>query len=74
MTTGCKNTMLAVVGKRTLTDDVLSTTMRLVEQIMTSRPPTSVCDDPEDLEALTPIHFRLGGASLATPFTPDAQR
>ena len=66
--------MIAIVGNRTLTDDVLSTTMCLVEQILNSRPLTSVSDDPEYLEALTPNHFLLGRASPATPFIPDAQR
>ena len=65
--------MMAIVGNRTLTDDVLSTTMCLVEQILNSRLLTSVSDDPEDLEALTPNHFLLGRASPATLFITDAQ-
>ena len=65
--------MMAIVGNRTLTDEVLSTTRCLVEQILNSRPLTSV-SDPEDLEALTPNHFLLGRASPATPIIPDAQR
>ena len=74
MVRSCKKAMMAIVGNRTLTDDVLSTTMCLVEQILNSRPLTSASDDPEDLEALTPNHFLLGRASPATPFIPDAQR
>ena len=74
MVRSCKRAKMAIVGNRTLTDDVLSTTMCLVEQILNSRPLTSVSDDPEDLEALTPNHFLLGCASPATPFIPDAQR
>ena len=62
------------MGNRTLKDDVLSTTMCLVEPILNSRPMTSVSDDPEDLEALTPNHFLLGRASSTTPFIPDVQR
>ena len=38
---------------------------------MNARPLTSVSDDPDDL---TPNHFLLGRANLATPFLPDAQR
>ena len=41
---------------------------------MNSRTLTSVSDDPEDLEALTPNHFLLGLASPATSFIPDTQR
>ena len=74
MVRSCKKAMMAIVGNRTLTDDVLFTTMCLVEQILNSRPLTSVSDDPEDLEALTPNHFLLGRANPAIPFIPDAQR
>ena len=74
MVRSCKKAMIAIVGNRTLTDDVLSTAMCLVEQILNSRPLTSVSDNPKDLEALSPNHFLLGRSSPATPFIPDAQR
>ena len=74
MLRNCKKVMMAIVGKRTLTDGVLSTTMCLVEQILNARPLTSVSDDPEELEAFTPNHFLLGRASPATPFIPYPQR
>ena len=70
----CKKAMMAIVGNRKLTDDILSTTMCLVEQVLNSRPLTSVSDEPDDLEALTPNCFLLGRATPATPFIPDAQR
>ena len=70
----CKKAMIAVLDGRPLTDDVLITTMCLVEQTLNARPLTRVSDDPDDLEALTPNHFLLGRANLATPFLPDAQR
>ena len=54
--------MMAIVGNRTLTDDALSTTMCLVEQILNWRPLT------------IPNHFLQGRASPATPFIRDAQR
>ena len=69
----CKKAMIAVLDGRSLTDDVLITTMCLVEQTLNARPLTSVSDDPDDLEALTPNHFLLGTANLATPFLPVAQ-
>ena len=66
--------MMAIVGNRTLTDDVISTTMCLVEQILNLRTLTSVSDDREVLEALTTNLFLLRRASPATPFIADAQR
>ena len=68
-----KKAMFAIVDDRTLTDDVLVTTMCLVEQTLKSRPLTSVSDDPDDLEALTLNHFFFVKASLATPFLRDTQ-
>ena len=66
--------MIAVLDGQSLTDDVLITTMCLVEQTLNARPLTSNSDDPDDLEALTPNHFLLERANLPTPFLPDAQR
>ena len=74
MVRSCKITMMEILGNRTLTDGVLSTTMCLVEQILNSRPLTSVSDYREDLEALTANHFLLGRASPAIPFIPGVQR
>ena len=70
----CREAMIAVLDGRSLTDDVLITTMCLVEQTLNARPLTSVSVDPDDLEALTPNHFLLERANLPTPFLPDAQR
>ena len=70
----CKKAMIPVLDGRSLTDDVLITTMCLVEQTLNARPLNSVSDDPDDLEALTPNHFLMGRNNLATPFLPDAQR
>ena len=65
--------MIAVLDGRSLTDDVLITTMCLVERTLNARPLTSVSDDPDDFEDLTLNHL-LGRAILATPFLPDSQR
>ena len=60
--------MIAVLDGRSLTDDVLITTMCLVEQTLNARPLTSGSDDPDDLEALTPNHFLLGKGKFSDPF------
>ena len=46
----CEKAMIAVLDGRSLTDDVLITTMCLVEQPLNARPLTSFSDDPDDLE------------------------
>ena len=74
MVRSCKKAMMSILGNRTLKDDILSTTMCLVEQILNSRSLTNVSDDSEDLEALTPNHFLLRRASPASPFMPDDQQ
>ena len=56
----CKKVMIAILDNRSLTDEVLSTTMCLVEQTLNAIPLTALSDDPEDLTALTPNHFLLG--------------
>ena len=66
--------MIAVLDGRSLTDDVLITTLCLVEQTLNARPLTSVSDDPDVLEVLITNHFLKGRANLATPFLPDSQR
>ena len=53
---------VAVLEGRSLTDDVLTTTMCLLEHTLNATPLTSASEDPDDLEALTPNHFLLGRA------------
>ena len=43
----CKEVMIAILDYRSLTDEVLSTNMCLVEQTRNARPLTAVSDDPE---------------------------
>ena len=64
--------MFAILGNRRLTLPVLTTTICLVQQTLNARPLTPVSDDPEDLGALKPNHFLLGGPVLAEPLMPDA--
>ena len=66
--------MIAILDNRGLTDEVLSTTMCLVEQTLNARPLTAVSDDPEDLTALTPNHFLPGRESASAPFMPCSER
>ena len=66
--------MIAIVDNRSLTHEVLSTTMCLVEQTLNARPLTAVTDDPEDLTALTTNHFLLGRENVSAPFMPSNER
>ena len=66
--------MIAILDNRSLTDEVLSTTMRLVEQTLNARPLTAVSDDPEDMTALTPNQFLLGRENASAPFMPSIER
>jgi len=63
----CKRAMYDILGSRRLTDEVLTTTMCLVEQTINARPLTAVSSDIEDIEALTPNHFLLGRPSMCLP-------
>ena len=49
--------MIAILNNRSLTNEVQSTTLCLVEQTLKARPLTAVNDDPDDLTALTPNQF-----------------
>ena len=69
-----KKVMIAILDSRSLTDEVRSTTMCLVEQTLNARPLTAVSDDPEDLTALTPNHFLLGQENASAPLMPSSER
>ena len=62
--------MYAVLGNRSVTDDVLSTTICIVEQTLNARPLTPVSSDLNDLGALTPNHFLLGNKNVCLPYLP----
>ena len=55
----CKTAMYAVLGNRSVTEDVLSTTMCIVEQTLNSRPLTPVSSEVNDLEALRAVHIEV---------------
>ena len=74
MVQSCKKVMIAILHIRSLTDEVLSTTMCLVEQTLNARPLTAVSDDPKDLTALTPNNFLLGRENASAPFMSSSER
>ena len=55
----CKKAMYVVLGNRSTTEDVLSTTICLVEQTLNARHLTPVSSDVNDLESITPNHSSL---------------
>ena len=63
-----KRCLKAVVKDRLLHEDALHTLLLEIESIVNSRPLTSVSDDIDDLEPLTPIHFLIGRSSPNTNF------
>ena len=70
----CKKLMIAILDSRSLAEEVLSTTMCLVEQALNARPLSAVSDDPEDLTALTPNHFLLARENGSAPFMLSSER
>ena len=70
----CKKAMYAVLGNRSVTEDLLSTTMCLVEQTLNARPLTPVSSHATDLEAITPNHFPLGNKNFCLPYLSGAEQ
>ena len=58
----------AVVKDQLLHEDTLHTLLLEIESIVNSRPLTSVSDNINDLEPLTPNHFLIGRSSPNTNF------
>ena len=69
----CKEAMYAVLGNRSVTEDVLSTTMCIVELTLNATPLTPVCSGVSDLKALTPNHFLLGNKNFCLPYLSFAE-
>ena len=55
------------IGEQKLTFEELSTLLAGIEACLNSRPLEPLSDDPEDLQALTPGHFLIGGPVIAIP-------
>ena len=58
-----KRTLKAITNDRIFKEESLRTYLVEVESILNSRPLTSLSDDIEDLEPLTPNHFIIGKAN-----------
>ena len=66
--------MIAILNNRSLSNEVQSTTMCLVEQTLKARPLAAVSDDPDDVTAFTPNQFPLGQENASAPFMPSSER
>ena len=68
-----KKALRIVTYDRPMYEDSLSTFIAEIESVLNlnSRPLTSVTDDPNDYNVLTPNHFILGRESL--PFTLNTE-
>ena len=67
-----KTAMRIVTHDRPMYEESLSTFISETESVLNSRPLTSVTDDPNDYNVLTPNHFILGRQSL--PFTLNDEK
>ena len=65
--------MIAILDNRSFTDNIVNTTVYLVEQTLNARHLTAVSDDPEDLTALTPNNFLLGQENASAQFMPSSE-
>ena len=60
----CKRAMIAVLGSRSITDEILSTTMCQVGQTLNARPLYPVRNDHGELEKLTLNFFLIGRSKI----------
>ncbi|XP_046145484.1 uncharacterized protein LOC123988783 [Osmia bicornis bicornis] len=62
-----KQHLYRTVGDAMFTYEQFNTFIIEIESILNSRPLTSISSDPNDLTALTPAHFLIGGSLINIP-------
>lgn len=65
-----KHHLIRVIGESTLTFEEFSTVLAEIEACLNSRPLCPLSSDVEDLDALTPAHFLVGGPLTLVPEAP----
>ena len=56
-----------VIGDHSLTFEEMTTLLTQIEAVLNSRPLSQLTEDPNDLDALTPGHFLMGGPPTVVP-------
>ncbi|XP_076176659.1 uncharacterized protein LOC143151443 [Ptiloglossa arizonensis] len=62
-----KHHLVRVIGETLLSYEALLTYVIQIVAILNSRPITALSPDPNDLQALTPAHFLIGGTLTSIP-------
>ncbi|XP_066600040.1 uncharacterized protein [Prorops nasuta] len=65
-----KHHLIRIIGEHSLTFEEFATILSEIEACLNSRPLCPLTGDVEDLQALTPSHFLIGGSSSLIPDIP----